>query len=639
MPPHAIASPKKKKSKHKGSDASGRAGLLKKSRKAAELTKAPGMPLVSLGLSEAVAEDSAPQRSGCPNAGTGGHPPKDSTSLTSNIPVNPQALGPVCKGQKGHSKVVPPPYSSLAITNGPALSINNMNPIFSMQPPGGSLEETNNPYVAVGMKVAKKCTAKMASDQTSSNVVPPPHTTFMRQHLDPALFEEDDSDKDNDDDKDEDEDEEEDKEEDEDDDEDEEKDVEREEDEDKDKDTNESQHQHRNNHPGFSKESLPSQPQVTCHLTPEFDFQYSHDEDDVTAQTSLDKGSAINSESSSSIQWNSDSQGFLDPSAGAQHQQQVQHCEPSDVLECHHKQNGQPQLPDPETLELLHQVAEGAKLQGETDRQNSFLKHTKGECHVKHTLEDPFLTFVDDLAGSITEVLIATLVAWDREGKQFEAGIWPEQKCSMAQLLYNDLSTWQSELKKTAISLAPIAYLLVPPASVPAQECATWIEGAALQLLAGSEFLWFGLDALVILSSLLPDCHIPQSGPTFHHIPTPSEPTSRPHPISDSFPDPLPLCTPHLSKIDYAPDLPLSSGPPDPHCWPDLYHPIPSTLCALHPARHLDFTLSQILDYIHLIIFQSYIHPIFRIPRSPDLQILTPDLFPPSVRYPVPIPI
>ncbi|KAG1823862.1 uncharacterized protein BJ212DRAFT_1476716 [Suillus subaureus] len=69
-----------------------------------------------------------------------------------------------------------------------------------------------------------------------------------------------------------------------------------------------------------------------------------------------------------------------------------------------------------------------------------------------------------------------------------------------------------------------------------------------------------------LLSCTAEICHIPQSRLTFHSIPTPSEPTSRPHFISNSLPDPLLLCTPHLSRIDYALDLPLSSGPPDPYC-------------------------------------------------------------------------
>ncbi|KAG1749456.1 hypothetical protein EDB19DRAFT_2022570 [Suillus lakei] len=145
MPPHASTSPKKKKrSKHKDSDASDRAGLPKKSCQAANLTKAPSMPLVSLGLVEAEAADRTGGRnSQLEKIGTilesqsGNCPPKGSTSLGSHIPVNPQALEPACKGQKGHSKAAPPPYSSLA--NGPTSSIDNMGPGLSMQQPGGSM--------------------------------------------------------------------------------------------------------------------------------------------------------------------------------------------------------------------------------------------------------------------------------------------------------------------------------------------------------------------------------------------------------------------------------------------------------------------------------------------------------------------
>ncbi|KAG1749455.1 hypothetical protein EDB19DRAFT_1904557 [Suillus lakei] len=245
-------------------------------------------------------------------------------------------------------------------------------------------------------------------------------------------------------------------------------------------------------------------------------IQYSCNEDDAAAQTSLNKKSVANSQSSLSILPNSDSQGSLDPQQG--HSSSSKYNVLSDVLARHHKKNGQPHLPNPETLELLHQLSkcaddQQALLRNRKMKQSddgpkptllawygpcwkSFLEHTKGECCVEHALEDPFPTFVDDLPGSVTEVLIATLVTWDREGKQFEARVWPEQKCSMAQLLYNNLSTWRSELKKTAIGLVPLAYLLIPSVSVPAQERAMWVQNAALQLLAESEFLRFGLDAL-----------------------------------------------------------------------------------------------------------------------------------------------
>ncbi|KAG2095261.1 uncharacterized protein F5147DRAFT_778704 [Suillus discolor] len=64
----------------------------------------------------------------------------------------------------------------------------------------------------------------------------------------------------------------------------------------------------------------------------------------------------------------------------------------------------------------------------------------------------------------------------------------------MTLLLYDDLSTWRSDLKKTAISTVPVSYSLVPPLSVPVQECAAWIKHAAAELIKGSFFLRFGVD-------------------------------------------------------------------------------------------------------------------------------------------------
>ncbi|KAG1812857.1 uncharacterized protein BJ212DRAFT_1482917 [Suillus subaureus] len=77
------------------------------------------------------------------------------------------------------------------------------------------------------------------------------------------------------------------------------------------------------------------------------------------------------------------------------------------------------------------------------------------------------------------------------------------------------------------------------------------------------------------------DCHIPHARHRSHHIPTLSGPISGPH-------------------------IQLIPG-----------SPILSTLCTFHPARHLDFTSSQILDYIHHL---TYLSPVSALPsRSPDL--------------------
>ncbi|KAG1776677.1 hypothetical protein EV702DRAFT_1046004 [Suillus placidus] len=92
-------------------------------------------------------------------------------------------------------------------------------------------------------------------------------------------------------------------------------------------------------------------------------------------------------------------------------------------------------------------------------RWKTFLEDAKAECHAQHALENPFPTLVKNLPGTITEVLMEVLVMWDTNGKQFEAGVWPEQKFNMTRL-----------------------------------ERATWVEHAAAELLKEVFFLRFGVD-------------------------------------------------------------------------------------------------------------------------------------------------
>jgi hypothetical protein len=62
-------------------------------------------------------------------------------------------------------------------------------------------------------------------------------------------------------------------------------------------------------------------------------------------------------------------------------------------------------------------------------------------------------------------------------------------------------------LKKTAISIAPVSYSLIPPLSVPVQERAAWVEHTAAELIKEAFFLRFGVDDqvsdLVVIATLL----------------------------------------------------------------------------------------------------------------------------------------
>lgn len=128
-------------------------------------------------------------------------------------------------------------------------------------------------------------------------------------------------------------------------------------------------------------------------------------------------------------------------------------------------------------------------------RWKSFPREAKEECRARHAIDKPFPSFKNDLTDSLTKALLAVQISWDQAGKELEADIWTHHQADMARLLYNDLTTWRSDLKKTAITLAPTVYTLVPPSNIPFQERTAWVESAATELLKISEFLRDGFDS------------------------------------------------------------------------------------------------------------------------------------------------
>jgi hypothetical protein len=125
---------------------------------------------------------------------------------------------------------------------------------------------------------------------------------------------------------------------------------------------------------------------------------------------------------------------------------------PDDVLQLHHKKNGRPRLPDPAVLDLLSRSttkapdsksgnadSRSSKVRSVTSKGSgegpkatqlgwypscwkSFLEHAKEECRAQHAIENPFPSLVDDLPGSITEVLMSSVVEWFQGCKQAEDG-------------------------------------------------------------------------------------------------------------------------------------------------------------------------------------------------------------------------
>ncbi|KAG2122773.1 hypothetical protein DEU56DRAFT_917668 [Suillus clintonianus] len=270
---------------------------------------------------------------------------------------------------------------------------------------------------------------------------------------------------------------------------------------------------------GFSEERPPQPPPNPCALTPEFDFQYSRDEDEGHAAASLASAQPRNN-----VRY---SRNEVNIAANLTSAQQKPRPKPkrtrsdvleqpqkqNDVLEQHQKKNGLRRLPDPEYLETLRQQSEinvQRENQHEVPQSRSearptqlgwystgwkvFLEEAKGECRTVHTLTNPFPTLAGDLPKSITGVLSALKIEWEKNGKQVESGVWPAQQSNMARLLYDDLATWRSELKKVVISLTPIMLDLIPPIEIPAQERPAWVAIRAKTLRRDSLFLRNGFD-------------------------------------------------------------------------------------------------------------------------------------------------
>ncbi|KAG2104653.1 uncharacterized protein F5147DRAFT_807475 [Suillus discolor] len=228
-----------------------------------------------------------------------------------------------------------------------------------------------------------------------------------------------------------------------------------------------------------------------------FKIHYSHDEDENGAAASL-----------TSVQLQPHVQNSRKDDAAANlvlTQPKV-----DDVLKKHQKKNGWRRLPDPEALEVLRRQTEtDVQQEAPTSRSEAkptqlgwygtgwkgFLEDAKAECRAVHALENPFPSLTHDLTCLIMEVLLSVKLAWEQAGKQVETGVWPAQKSNMARLLYDDLATWRSELKKVVISLALSILGLVPPAEVPALERPVWVSHEASRQRKDSLFLRGGFDA------------------------------------------------------------------------------------------------------------------------------------------------
>ncbi|KAI6004881.1 hypothetical protein EDD15DRAFT_2359797 [Pisolithus albus] len=225
---------------------------------------------------------------------------------------------------------------------------------------------------------------------------------------------------------------------------------------------------------GFGAESQSNHVVQHTSLPPDDDFEYSRDEAEENAADLL-----RTPEESSTM-----------PTA--------------DVLDRHQQTNGQPRAPDPAVLTALQDppmtlVDDRCRAPRHSRRPHDqpappnhighygpvwkdCLEAAKIECRAVHALSNPWPRLRMDV-DSLTDGLTTVVMQWTQRGVRFEPGCWLEKKTAMIQMLYEDLSTWRSEMKKAAISSAHLLYQLAPAPGVECPDRVAFVQDAAATLL------------------------------------------------------------------------------------------------------------------------------------------------------------
>ncbi|KAI6030165.1 hypothetical protein EDC04DRAFT_2898562 [Pisolithus marmoratus] len=201
-----------------------------------------------------------------------------------------------------------------------------------------------------------------------------------------------------------------------------------------------------------------------------------------------------------------------------------------DINASHHSQNHHPHPPSPMYLEDAgdgekhHSKKQQCNVAGHTqDRLHSEDNDGSGnnstfvsECHaffgplwcklldeVKRrmqlyiAMEVPFLCHEMAINSICMETLVETVTKYEEDGLELKAGYYPEHKRSMVMILYNDMQTFHSEIKKATVHIVPFKYCLYPPKNI--KDNAKWIKfikKKAMQLLKGMQYLCGDVDLL-----------------------------------------------------------------------------------------------------------------------------------------------
>ncbi|KAI6014228.1 hypothetical protein BKA83DRAFT_4129871 [Pisolithus microcarpus] len=125
------------------------------------------------------------------------------------------------------------------------------------------------------------------------------------------------------------------------------------------------------------------------------------------------------------------------------------------------------------------------------------LDKAKARIQLYVATEEPFLRLETAVDGQCSEEIIELVVKYQEDQSELEAGFYPQYKRSMAWMLFNDMQTFRSEIKKVAVRIVPIEYNLSAPKSATTER--EWLDAVkqkATVLLEGAKFLRGECDSL-----------------------------------------------------------------------------------------------------------------------------------------------
>ncbi|KAI6018646.1 hypothetical protein PISMIDRAFT_103614 [Pisolithus microcarpus 441] len=94
------------------------------------------------------------------------------------------------------------------------------------------------------------------------------------------------------------------------------------------------------------------------------------------------------------------------------------------------------------------------------------LGEAKARMRLYVAMEVPFLQHEMVFDGVCMEILVEMVIKYEDDGLELEAGFYPEHKRSMVTILFNNMQTFRSEIKKVAVRIVPFEYGLYPPETI-----------------------------------------------------------------------------------------------------------------------------------------------------------------------------